>query len=479
MELPSDISSCHAIIKEQSKQIEQLLLLVSRLESRVQELEEQLSKDSHNSHKPPSSDGLRKRIAKSAMSKKRNLKRGGQKGHNGKTLDMVAMPDEVVRLLPTQCTCGHTLPDSVVEAGTLKETRQVFDLPEPKLRVTEYQQFACSCPKCHKQVSAAFPDSVPARVQYGSGVKSLAVLLNVGYHLPYQKIKGLFGDLFGYQINESTLWGANQLCHGLVEASEELIKEQLVTGQVAHLDETGIRTAGKLHWLHVCSSELFTYLFVHPKRGKKALNSDRSLLSQLNNFIIHDCWKSYFNYKQVRHGLCGAHLLRESLALQENGSLWAKWFSRYLLTLYQLVDKQKGVLTTHQQKKAIALFEQIWQNADRLEPTPMKAPNKRGRAKSTKGRNLLKRLKDHQEAVLAFAFNEQVPFTNNQAERDIRPFKTKLKVSNCFRTLKGAEVQARIFGFISTLRKHQVNIFKELQNTFTGNNFIISTYGAK
>lgn len=471
MELPSDIEACHELIKAQSAQSGQLLAIISELD----QLKQRLNQDSHNSNKPPSSDGLHKRIAQSCMPKKRNLKRGGQKCHKGKALDMISLSDEVHSLYFSVCSCGNLFSEQERTSALLKEKRQVCDLPEPKLAVTEYQQFTCSCLRCTKQVSVVFPNVVSACVQYGIGVKSLAVLLNIGYYLPYKKIKELFRDLFGYQINEPTLCSANKLCYTALESSEELIKQKLRDQQVAHLDETGIRTEGKLHWLQVCSSKLFTYLFVHQKRGNQALDSTKSLIGILDQFVIHDCWKSYFKYGQVQHGLCGAHSLREFLSFEEQGYLWEKWFSHYLLTLYQLIDKQQTCLTDEQQQKVRVLFERIWQNVSRLEPKPKKPSNKRDRPKSTVRRSLLNRFKGHQEAVLA----EQVSFINNQAERDLRPFKIKLKVSNCFRTLNGVQIQARVFGFISTLRKHQVNIFKEPQNTFIGNNFIISTYGAK
>jgi len=114
---------------------------------------------------------------------------------------------------------------------------------------------------------------------------------------------------------------------------------------------------------------------------------------------------------------------------------------------------------------------------EKSEPPPKKIPGKRGRYQRTKGRNLVERLIREQLAVLAFAFNKQVPFTNNLAERDIRPAKVKQKISNCFRTFKGAEIYARIESFVSTTRKHDRDVFSELCNTFEGHNFITREIG--
>lgn len=148
---------------------------------------------------------------------------------------------------------------------------------------------------------------------------------------------------------------------------------------------------------------------------------------------------------------------------------------RYLMTIYLMSDKGKNKLTKSQQKKALLLYQKIWDYANEIEPPPKKSTSGRGRPKATKGRNLLIRLSKHQSAVLAFAFHQQVPFTNNQAERDIRPAKTKQKVAGCFRTFEGAKIYARILGFISTTRKHQFSIFNELKSTFEGDNFLTKT----
>jgi transposase len=117
-------------------------------------------------------------------------------------------------------------------------------------------------------------------------------------------------------------------------------------------------------------------------------------------------------------------------------------------------------------------YDHICNFGEKAEPPPIKIPGKKGRSKRTKGRNLVERLISKKEAVLAFAFNPEVPFTNNLAERDIRPVKVKQKISNCFRTFKGAEIYARIEGFIFTSRKNQRNVFSELCTTFEGHNFI-------
>ena len=253
-----------------------------------------------------------------------------------------------------------------------------------------------------------------------------------------------------------------------------MIQARLVETPVVHFDETGLRVEGALHWLHSASSADYTDLFVHPKRGRLAMQT--GLLPryvstpEAPRWAVHDCLASYFSHQGCRHAVCGAHLLRELRALEEQGRLWARYMGKYLLALYRMTDSGASALSVRAQAKALRLYDKLLARADEEEPPP--EPRARGRPKATKGRNLLVRLGKYEEAVLAFAFHEEVPFTNNQAERDVRPAKLKQKVSGCFRTLGGAQVYARIEGFLSTVRKQERNAFKELCAAFAGQTFL-------
>lgn len=461
MNLPTTIEGCHELILKQQVSIEQLT-------ARLKEVEIHLNKNSENSNKPPSMDGLTK---KPALPKKHPKKRGGQRGHKGNKLQLVDREkvDEIHPLYPsdTHCTCGEALDKG---QAVLKETRQEFDLPEPCLLIRGFEKMEITCTCCGTKHGGEFPAHIKASTQYGSRVKTLMVLLNSGFGLPVKKTKSLFEDLFGYSINESTIVNYTKECYHKLASSESYTKKQLESCQVGHSDETGIRVEGNLGWLHVFANSLFSFFFAHPKRGKIALEDEQSILPNFGGWVVHDCWKSYFKFEGAKHALCGAHLLRELYALEEQGGIWAKWFTRCLLTLLHLTEQNGGVLNEQQQQKALKLYERICQLANDIEPPPKKTPGKKGRPKGTVGRNLLDRLMDHQNAVLAFAFHLEVPFTNNQAERDLRPMKTKLKVAGCFRTFDGAKKHARIYGFIATVRKHQLNIFDQLKAVFDNRN---------
>jgi transposase len=447
------MSSDLALLKEENIQ----------LKARVAELEAQLNRNSTNSSKPPSSDGYQK---KPAFPKQTKGKKGGQKDHKGSNLKQVTQPDKIVKCLPDICSCGHRFHQSEF---TLAEKRQLFDLPQPKLEVTEYQIHKASCPVCGLSNKGIVPKGINAPAQYGNGVKSYVVMLNVHYKMPYKKIQLLFKDLFGYPINESTIFSAANSCYTKLADAEQAIKSRISSKDVAHADETGIRIEGKLQWLHTASTPFFTYLFVHPNRGKLALESDKSILDRIKGWLVHDSWSSYFSFKNYKHAMCGAHILRELQGLIDTEqSKWAKTFKAFLMNVYKMPFDER-VKQKHIIENRLKLICKI---GEQIEPPPLKTSGKRGRYKRTKGRNLVERLIKYQDAVLAFAFNEQVPFTNNLAERDIRPTKLKQKISNSFRSFKGAEFYARIEGFISTARKNNKNIFNELYNTFDGRNFI-------
>ncbi|MBM3152830.1 MAG: IS66 family transposase, partial [Chloroflexi bacterium] len=230
---------------------------------------------------------------------------------------------------------------------------------------------------------------------------------------------------------------------------------------VAHFDETGLRIAGKLHWLHTAGNAWYTHLFVHEKRGKAALRSEGSVLKDFTGHAIHDCLAAYFEFTQSQHGLCGAHIVRELQALIEDRSSWAVAMRAFLFALY---DRERP-LQGQEAEDARQQYRQILSQAEQEEPPPQPKAGK-GRPKNTPGRNLLRRLQQHEDAVLAFALVEGVPFTNNQAERDLRPAKVKQKVSGCFRTGQGANVYARLQAVISTCRKQERNVFSVLRNLF-------------
>ena len=448
-DLPDDPKLLKVLVK-------QLLEKIEQLEAENAELRRRLGLDSTNSHKPPSSDGYSKKTVAPGLPKEKGRRNGGQEGHSGRTLQSVASPDRIEVHRPGQCLCCGRIftPD---EPYAVIQSRQVFDLPQPKLEVTEHQIGQITC--CGVAQCGGYPAGVNATVQYGSGVRALMTLLSVDHKMPLEQISQLFVDLYGYDLNSSTI--LDVLERGFIQAAplEAATMTRLQETEVVHFDETGLRVAGKLYWLHTASTSDHTHLFLHPNRGRLALTSPASVLNEFTGVAVHDCWSPYFKFTKARHVLCGAHLLRELNGLKEGGSRWAAAMHQFLLDLYHsprpilAVDEVQGP------------YQALLKQADQEEPPPQ--PRPRGKPKQTPGRNLLDRLRTHQDGVLAFALETGIPFTNNQAERDLRPAKVKLKVSGSFRTVQGACVYARLQAVISTFRKQGTGVFVRLRELFS------------
>jgi transposase len=432
------------------------------LKERVKELESRLSQNSKNSHLPPSRDSHK---IKAAFRRGGSKKSGGQRGHKGNTLDKVEFVDEIEVLVPITCICGKHLKNMSYE---IVETRQVFDLPEIKIYTKEYQLAQGQCPKCHRMIKGHFPENVSAPTQYGAKMKALCVLLN-DYKIPLRKISNLTFDLIGKRINESTILQMNQMSYNRLAPMEDDIKNQLSKLKVVHADETGVAAGNKLQWMHVISNERFTHQYVHEKRGFESLTDKASILTNYRGTIIHDCWASYFKLEMAKHGICGAHLLRELESLLEKNSKWAKKFHEFLMYLYKSSHSKIKI----EKISIIRKYDRLIRQGIKEEPPPIRNA-KRGREKRSKGLNLLHRLKDHKLSVLAFAFDKNIPFTNNQAERDLRHCKTKLKIAGCFRSTIGAKNYARISSFTSTLRKNEINVFESLVSIFKSPRFSIN-----
>lgn len=433
------------------------------LREKVKELESRLSQTSKNSHLPPSRDSHK---IKAAFRRGGSKKSGGQPGHKGNTLDKVDFVDDTKVLIPATCECGKCLKNMVYE---IVETRQVFDLPEIEIFTREYQLAQGQCPKCHRMIKGVFPENVTAPTQYGAKMKALCVLLSVDYKIPLRKISDLIFDLIGQRINDSTILQMNQASYERLAPLEEDIKNQLSKSKVLHADETGVAAGNKLQWMHVTSNDRFTYQYLHEKRGFEALTDIASILPNYKGTIIHDCWASYFKLELAKHGICGAHLIRELESLIEKESQWAKKFYEFLMYLY------KSSYTKIKTEK-IAIFrkyDRLIKRGIQEEPPPIRK-NKGKREKRSKGLNLLHRLMVHKSSVLAFAFDKNIPFTNNQAERDLRHCKTKLKIAGCFRSTTGAKNYARISSFTSTLRKNEIKVLESLTSIFSNPRFSIN-----
>jgi transposase len=432
------------------------------LKARIAELERRLGLNSSNSGKPPSSDGLKKPPRTRSSREPSGKKPGGQKGHKGETLRQVADPDSVVDHYPFSCTaCGAAMTPAM-SAG--HSARQVFDLPEPRpLAVTEHRAHDCVCAGCGAHTRASFPDGVNAPVQYGPRIAALVTYLLHYQLLPEDRLAELMADLFGIRIVAATIAQMGRNCAARLQDFVATVRCLVAGAAVKHMDETGFRIGGKsstsaqTQWLHVACTAWLTFYRVCAKRG--------SLLADVTGIVVHDHWKPYYTMSGVLHALCNAHHLRELKALMEiEKEDWARKMHRLLRRACHTVNlaRERG---SPLKPSLIALIGRCYdafvaeglalheaQSPLRPDDAPQ-GHKRRGRKARRTGHNLLLRLASRREDVLRFLADPNVPFTNNQAEGDVRMMKVKQKISGGFRSLEGAVDFAVIRSFISTAKK--------------------------
>ncbi len=444
------------------------------LRAEVQAGKEKAAKDSHNSSKPPSSDGLSKPKPKS-LRPPSERPTGGQLGHPGHTLRMVATPDRTVRHPVERCSgCGRSLAQ---QAPDRLERRQVFDLPAPKLEVTEHQGEVKTC-ACGCLNRAAFPPEAAAPVQYGLRAKSVAVYLKEYQLLPFERLTEIMRDLFACDtFSEGTLANSSAACSLRLEAVDAAIRDLVATSDVAGFDETGVRAIGSLHWLHTVSTRTLTWYFAHPRRGREAMDA-AGILPNFHGRAVHDFWGPYLKY-DCEHAFCDAHLLRELIFLwEEQDQKWAETMIDHLLAIKTAVDTARtsglAALPDADLDRFRAHYLQIVEAGYAQNPAaePSDGPRRRGRRKQSKARNLLDRFRDHPDSILAFMADFSVPFDNNLSERDLRMMKLRQKISGTFRSFNALVDFCRIRGYVSTARKNGINALDALRRVFAGDPFV-------
>ena len=462
-----------SIVLTLQQQVRQLQQTVAEQAAAIQSLRDQLAKNSQNSGRPPSSDGLKKPRTRS-LRRKTGRRSGGQQGHQGHTLKMVEQPDHV-RVHPVT-VCPHCATDLRSVEPHKQERRQVFDIPPVQVEVTEHQAEIKECPTCGEQVKGEFPAEVTQPVQYGPRLKAQTTYLNTYQLLPWARTRELLGDFYGHTPAEAIVLESNATVVDRIAPSLDTIKQHLIAAHVVHFDESGLRVEGQLNWLHVASTDHLTYYVVHPKRGQEAMKA-AGILPEFKGRAVHDHWQSYFTFKHCQHALCNAHHLRElQFVVDQYEQEWAQEMMQLLLDIKAEVDAAPPELMSLLSER-LAHFEQRYDEliTRGLEANPPPAhppPKKRGRKKQSPPKNLLDRLQQHKSQVLAFMYDFRVPFDNNLAERDVRMVKVKQKVSGAFRTRTGAETFCAIRSYISTARKQGQNVIDALHSALMGNPFI-------
>lgn len=431
--LTSTVDSLNATINTQTQ-------LIVQLNQTIQELKEQLNKNSKNSSKPPSSDGYKKPAPKS-LRKPSGKKVGGQDGHQGTHLAVITAPDEIVIHMPSACKgCRHY--QMCKGTACIAEKRHVIDAVVT-VNVTEHQVLELPICMLHGDTRRGeFPADVKAAVQYGENLQSLAVALNTVGAVSIKRTHEILSGVFNIPI------------------------------------ETGTRVDKKLWWVHDASNCEYTYLDISPKRGNAGMEQC-GVLPEFKGIAMHDCWASYWNYPDIQHAVCCAHLLRELTGIDENHpeQKWASAFIGLLLEMKKVkdkaVEKGKDFLSYYHYHKFDKKYDELIGQARKENPLPETTEKKRGRKKKGKILALVERLANYKASVCLFIHNFNVPFDNNQAERDLRMIKVKTKVSGCFRTEEGARDYLKIMSYVGTAHKQGYNAYEAIKNAISGHpNFI-------
>jgi transposase len=459
----------NAILRAQVSDLPLLRAQVEALAAQVRELQARAAKDSHTSGKPPSSDGLQRRTK--SLRKKSGKKPGGQLGHRGETLHLVTVPDEIVEHRPAICAhCQAGLADDV--SVVLRERRQVQELPAVRLWVREYQALHVRCPQCQAVSVGSFPAEAPSRAQYGPQLRALAVYLVEEQLVPLGRVQRLLADLVGVRLGRGTLVRWIQQASATLAPMEAELTAALQRAPVLHNDETGVRRAGKLAWVHVASTSRLTRYAVHAKRGREATDA-MGILPDFAGVSVHDGWKTYGSYTTARHALCNIHHLRELTFLEEQYQQpWATQMKALLLEMKTATEQARAdglpQLPATTRAAFVTRYQAVLATGHAANPPPDRRPRQRGRVKQSPAQNLLERLWVRQNEVLAFLDDLTTPFDNNQAERDLRTLKMQQKVSGCFRSDPGADAFARLRSYFATLRKQGHPLLAALQTVFAG-----------
>jgi transposase len=460
------------LLAERDAQIAALLEQMAALQSQVEGLAAQVKSNSRNSSKPPSSDGLAKPAPKSLRGKS-GRRPGRPEGQPGATMELTDHPDKKVRHRPAKCgCCGKSLKNAEVAAV---ERRQVIDIPQVRAKTTEHQLLTLRC-GCGCETKAQAPDGVTAPVQYGPRLMGTGIYLWHGQFLSRDRACQALSEMFGSAPSPGALASAARKTAGLLAPVLKAITGYLVSAEVVHFDETGFRTAGKLAWVHSASWGKFVLVTVHAKRGKDGMKA-AGILPFFTGVAVHDAWKPYDTFENVAgHALCGAHVLRELVAVTETGTdldkAWAQQAIDALLNLDKAAEAARAegkdaidpqVLAEHEDWYRKAAATGIALNAGR-----------HGKLQE-KRHALAKRMKDREDDYLRYARDLRVPFTNNAAEQAIRMSKLRIKISGCMRSMTGAEEFCAIRSYLATAARHGITGLEALTSAFQGRPWIPET----
>jgi transposase len=459
-------SGLREVITGQAVHIETQAGQLDALAARITELERRLSSDSTTSSKPPSSDPPYRKPERKSSRGASGRKPGGQPGASGSTMPLIDNPNETITSDPAVCRdCETDLTGAPVVAMIRRQVTDVLEPPPPY--VTEYRIITRECPCCARTTTGPVPGFVAARAQYGPSVLARAAELLCGHYLPVARATRLMASMLGVGVSTGFMASVRGRAARLLETTFlPHVRDLLRQVGVLHVDETPARADGGLTYVHVASTEFLTAM--HTGGRSKTDIDAGGVLPGYTGTIVRDGYAGYVHLIDAHHAWCGAHLLRDLAAFGKadpDGQFWAAAMADTLTDAHRQAQAARAaghteldpdILVGIQRRYRGAMHAGISDNTARAGPLARDALT------------LARRFRNHETMILRFVVDLDVPWTNNQAERDIRPTKVQQRTSGGYwRTLTGLADFAVVASYLSTATKWGLDSYDVLTQLFT------------
>jgi transposase len=468
------VAQLTAQVREMTVRVEEAIADNGRLAARVEALERRAGRDSSTSSRPPSSDGpFRKKPQDRSLRERGKRPPGKQPGEPGTTMRLVSDPDERLFFPPPACRgCGEGLAGEPVWA---QRRHQVTDIvPAPAPRVTEYVAQAKACPCCGTVTEGRLPGHVRARASFGPEAHAQAASLVIGHHVPVHRAALLLRELAGITVSTGWMASVRRKAAALVEGSgfAGRVRELLRSAPAVHADETPARAAGGLRYVHLACTSYLTLMHTGD-RSAEAIDAG-GVLPGYTGVIVRDGYGGYAHLTDALHAWCGAHLLRDLKDLYDFEPGKQDW-ARGMATL--LIEARDAARAARREGKTAldpGVLGSLTGRYRRLASDGLAANLYRRTATAKDARRITRRFLSFEDMILRFATRPDLDiFTNNEAERTIRPVKVQQRSSGgCWRTVEGLADFATAHSYLSTAAKWGMSKLDALRDLFNGHAWI-------
>jgi transposase len=449
--------------------------VIGQLQARVEQLERQAGKDSSTSSRPPSSDSpYKKKPPRDRSLRERGRRRPGrQPGAPGATMSLAADPGERLEFPPAVCRgCGAGLAGVPVLAQRRHQVTDIVPAPPPK--VTEYVAQAKACPGCGTVSAGVLPTHVRARASYGPEVHAQAANLACGHHVPVARAAQLLGQLGGAAVSSGWMASVRGKTAALIGASgfPGRVRDLLRDAPALFADETPARAAGGLRYVHLACTAYLTLMHTGDRSGE-AIDAG-GVLPGYDGILVRDGYHGYAHLTDAAHAWCGAHLLRDLKGLHDAGPDTEQWAAKIACLLLWARDAAAAARRADQAALDPDVLEELVTRYRQAAAEGLRGSRFRHGATARDAGRLARRLLRYEDMILRFATRPDLDiFTNNEAERTIRPVKVQQRSSGgCWRTIDGLADFAIVQSYLSTAAKWGISKLDALRALFHGHPWI-------